>query len=105
MRSNRLITKGLAIVLLLVFTQKIGAGLYLHNWLHQKDCPGNQSYNAVQVSVACNCIDDFTLPINKPADPVIAIIAVPPVSFFSDYTSSLFFYSGFYSSLRGPPAA
>lgn len=59
MRNNPFIAKCIAILLLVLFSQKIGVGVYLHNWLHAN--ANKEAAVKTNVSADCNCIDDFPL--------------------------------------------
>jgi hypothetical protein len=108
MRSRPFILRCAAFLLILVFSQKAGAGLFVHNLLHSgntaKEFPVKQHDNSKELSYSCTCIDDFLLPFNGNEEQVY----FPPVSnpkvpdtIFEDripfHASILFF-------LRGPPA-
>ena len=105
MRPNQFITKFIAALCLLVLSQKIGAGLYLHNIFHSKDykqadasLPDNKS-----VRFVCNCIDDFTMPFTETDEVRLPVI---PSSYFdhvSFYKESISFSFHFFNSLRAPP--
>jgi len=104
MRSNRLTIKIFAIILLLVFSQKVGGGLYLHNWLHANNCKETQSSSTNVTGYNCSCIDDFSMPFAENAEiisqPIPLIKAeFNPVDKFLTPFSSKFFYS-----LRAPPS-
>jgi hypothetical protein len=104
MRSNRLTVKSLAIVLLLVFCQKVGGGLYLHNWLHSNTCKQSSHTTGDVISgYNCSCIDDFSMPFaddaEKPSQPGISI----KTEFNPSHNSSIPFSSTFFHSLRAPP--
>jgi hypothetical protein len=104
MRSNRLIVKSIAILLLLVFSQKIGLGIHLHNWLHINNCKPSSSQPAANtISYNCNCIDDFSMPFAEPATEVATIISIPHQSFISFYIQPLSIFFPVYNSLRAPP--
>jgi hypothetical protein len=105
MRPNQRILKSFAIVLLLVFSQKIAGGLYLHNWLHQKNCKqSTHSTGTNVVGYTCTCVEDFSIPFaeapacfNQPV-PSIEVEFIGFHKFLVPYSSSFFY------SLRGPPA-
>ena len=106
MNPNRLIVKVFAIILLVVFSQKIGVGLFLHNWLHVKNCSQSSSQPgaANAVNYNCNCIDDFSMPFAEPVTETISFIAIAHQSFVSFYTQPLSVFFPVYNSLRAPPA-
>ena len=106
MAGNRLIQKIATLLLILVFTQKMGMGLYLHNWLH-----ANKSHTAVstplsndELRYACSCINDFTAPLTEttvqelpqPLTVVYVPVSVPSFTLPVVYKH--------FHSLRAPPA-
>jgi hypothetical protein len=106
MKIKRFIQKGVAIILLLVFSQKMGGGLYLHNWLHSGNCkqtPLTGSTNIV--SYSCNCIDDFSMPFAEPVVDVLPSIVFPHQVFPFSYTPEISFSFRFFNSLRAPPVS
>ncbi|MFI5188588.1 MAG: hypothetical protein ACHQF0_17780 [Chitinophagales bacterium] len=107
MKPNRFIQKSFAIILLLVFAQKSGIELYLHNYLHtthyKQSIPNTSGKNVV--SYPCNCIDDFSMPFADNAEPVIQTIFPKEIEFVVFHKSSALFSSIFFYSLRGPPVS
>jgi len=104
MKLNPGIAKFFAILLLLVFSQKIGAGIYLHNWLHPPECnQAERAYSDTTISKVCNCIDDFSLPFTEPVIESAPGIGFPQQTHVSFYIRSLPFSSTAFISLRGPP--
>ena len=106
MKYKRLILKVTSILLIILLTQKMVGGLYLHNWLHGSGniafhLPGEKAISPYN----CSCIDDFNIPFTEPATVYIdipsrihnAIYAIPEIS--------LPVVTRFYHSLRGPPVA
>ena len=104
MRSNRRIIKSLAVMLLLVFCQKVGGGLYLHNWFHAKACTEtSQSTETKVTGYNCSCIDDFSMPFTDDGE-ITSQLAIPIKSeFITSYNSSVPYSSTFFHSLRAPP--
>lgn len=96
MKSNRHIVKVLAVVFILLFSQKIGAGLFLHSWLHVND-------NKENITYSCTCIDDFLTPFDETPETVIS----QPVSVFNSayqfYNSDVVSFAQTFAALRGPP--
>ena len=107
----------LALVLILVFTQKLGLGIWMHNWLHEARVPagvvlhddrerkGQSLPDIDKITANCHCIDDFLVPlveapVVKAPVPVREFVVIPFVyrAEFSTVFSS-------FASLRGPPAA
>ena len=108
MKARPFISRCTAILFILVFSQKSGAGLFFHNLLHTgnsaRELPAKQHDNSKELSYACTCIDDFLVPFDGSEEPVYS----PPVSnrivpetFFEDRIP---FYTSILSSPRGPPA-
>src|SRR5688500_7598270 len=68
MAGNRVIQKIATLLLILVFSQKMGMGLYLHNWLHaNKSHTASTPLTNEELSYACSCINDFTAPLTETA--------------------------------------
>src|SRR5678815_1310103 len=104
MRSNRLVIKSLAILLLLVFCQKIGGGLYLHNWLHANACKQYSHTGSETVSgYNCSCIDDFSMPFSDNEEKTPQLVIPIKTEFTPSYNSLIPFSSTFFHSLRAPP--
>jgi hypothetical protein len=106
---ERLKKKITTVLLIIVFTQKLGLGLFLHAWLHEKTFvltsdPKNPVTQLQQVR--CTCIEDAMIPI---AVTTASIIISTPIKYFFNYSNSLrVLYSSankIYHSLRGPPPA
>src|SRR5690349_8942358 len=106
MKSTRLIQRSFSIFFLLLFAQKIGFGLYLHNWFHttryQQSLPQTPAKNAA--SYSCNCIEDFSMPLAQPDFVIKSTVRVHDLVFFSLPISSFSFSSLSFNSLRAPPA-
>jgi hypothetical protein len=103
MRSNRLRVKSLAIVLLLVFCQKVGGGLYLHNWLHANNCRETQSTGTSVTGYNCSCIDDFSMPFAENSEATVQTISSTEAEFISFYKFSIPLSPALFNSQRGPP--
>ena len=108
MRKHSLILRFAAFLLILVFSQKAGAGLLLHNLLHKtttdSKIPGQENGKSNELSFNCNCIDDFLIPFAEAEEPVcseLVLSHVVPFIFFDDYIP---FHTTVFSPLRGPPA-
>ncbi|HVZ56918.1 MAG TPA: hypothetical protein VG870_09705 [Chitinophagaceae bacterium] len=63
MRIKQVLIKVFAVLVLLVFTQRGGLGIYLHNWLHlaasQDPLPPGESRT---ISFNCHCLEDLAMP-------------------------------------------
>jgi hypothetical protein len=109
MAGNRIIRNVWVVLLMLVFSQKMGMGLYLHNWFHasvqQHTSTGNPE-SGQEVKFACGCINDFTLPFTTspelqiPVPPIVVVntpVAAPAYKLPAVYK--------YYHSLRAPPVS
>jgi hypothetical protein len=97
--------------LILIFCQKMGLELWLHNWLHETTVTtaiGSAPKGKASLQhqrVRCNCIDDALSPlmeadvVDYDAPPQLPMRLVPTV--YISWLSA----DGEFSSLRGPPAA
>ena len=109
MRARPFISRCIAILFILVFSQKSGAGLFLHNLLHAGDTatevPGKQHDNSKELSYSCTCLDDFLVPFDGSQEPVYPPSITNPIvpdTFFEDRIP---FYTSILSSPRGPPTS
>ena len=63
--------RAISFVLILIFTQKLGLGLWLHNWLHHPRGSHSSAFMAngracLELQPAkCHCIDDALMPLIK----------------------------------------
>jgi len=107
MKARRFILRCASFVLLLVFSQKVGVGLFLHNLLHNQDTSrplqSSSKEGAKEISYACNCIDDFLMPFTGSEEPVIVAPLVSHEAPLSFFRTDIPFRSAFHPSLRGPP--
>ena len=102
------IKKLISILLLLVLIQKMGGGLYFHNYFHaigNIELSDKAQVNASHVNYSCNCIDDFYLPFTEPAAEPILFHPVSYRSFNSTYIQPHSVSERFFNSLRAPPAS
>jgi hypothetical protein len=105
MTGNRIITKLTTLVLILVFSQKMGMSLYLHNWLHvsPKHAESSKPVSSQEIQFACGCINDFNLPLTETTVPAIQ---VPVTVLHQPHTAPVFTIPAvfkYYHSLRAPP--
>jgi hypothetical protein len=103
----RLKIKIIAIFLILAFTQKLGLGLYLHNWFHENRnyCSQNkEGFTLDQCQVKCTCIEDALMPLTPSAnlDEIKS-----PEKYFSSFSNSYHTPTSsvvkIFYGLRGPP--
>lgn len=107
MRGRSFILRCLTFLLLLVFSQKIGVGLFLHNLLHKETAVGKFSNNSTnkEVSFACNCIDDFLMPLEEAEEPVVFPAIIVHQAHEPFFETIITDNSPLHFSLRGPPAS
>ncbi|HSU27319.1 MAG TPA: hypothetical protein VLJ68_02990 [Chitinophagaceae bacterium] len=108
MRAKKHIVKVMALVILLVFTQKIGLGLYIHNQIHpatSHSFPTDGPISEKASNLNCSCIDDFLLPFTEPSNENIVPANFHTTAFISFYEADIRQVSHYFSSLRGPPTA
>lgn len=98
-----------SLLLLLVFLQKLGAELWVHNWLHEtttthsvvaaeKGKPIVQHHHII-----CNCLEDAMMPLVQ-TDPIqYDPVPVQLTDVFLTHYSSYLSGDKEFSSLRGPP--
>lgn len=108
MRSRPFILRFAAFLLLLAFSQKAGAGLFLHTLLHSNTAnskiPSQENENSRELNYNCTCGDDFMMPFAEVEKPVFAGPVFSPVILFDSYSNEISFYNSTLSFLRGPPA-
>lgn len=106
--KHPIILRSIAFFLLLVFSQKIGAGLLLHNLFHDNvvsnKTPDKQHEEGKGTNYTCTCVDDLLMPFTAAAERVYFmpfIVFAGKVEFIEENIS---FYKPVLSFLRGPPA-
>lgn len=109
MGSRPFILRCAAFFLILVFSQKAGTGLFLHNLFHNTpentNLPGQENEKGTQLSYNCTCIDDFLTPFAEAEQPIYSRpVSSHSVIYIID-EETIPFYSSILSFLRGPPAA
>lgn len=95
----------IALALVLVFTQKLGLRLWMHDWLHETKALSASKHTTVEkLHPTCDCIDDFLMPLTGAA----VILFPPPVRsvhiVVTAYIPPFSAAEERLSSLRGPPA-
>ena len=104
--GNRLITKLTTLLLILVFSQKMGMGLYLHNWLHapKQHTTASKPITGQEIQVACGCIDNFNLPLTETTIPEIQVPVKEVHQLHQTPVFTLPVIYKYFRSLRAPPA-
>jgi hypothetical protein len=105
MTGNRIITKFTTLVLILVFSQKMGMNLYLHNWLHAatQHSSSSKPISSQEIQFTCGCINDFNLPFTETTVPEIQ---VPVIAVNKPHGTPAFSIPAvfkYFHSLRAPP--
>lgn len=102
MKKGFLSRFGTMFLLMLVFFQQIGAGLYIHNTWHANKSRQSHAQHQ-EINITCNCVDHFLTPFIEtiePAipEPVVAVAITEAVKPAKNY-----FFSPIVTALRGPP--
>ena len=107
MRPNSVIKRGIAILLLLVFFQQMGAGLFIHNLLHDKattnQSPIQKNESTKEISFSCSCVDNFLMPFAEQISQSFRKLVTAHPKPVNGYTEQPYHVSLIFSSLRGPP--
>lgn len=107
MQPNSVIRRGIAIFLLLVFFQQMGAGLFVHNLLHDKATPEKtpvkKNEAGKEISFSCSCVDSFLMPFAEADQPTVLPIFTTYYKPVDRYVEQVYHISLIFSSLRGPP--
>jgi len=107
MKARPFILRSFACLLLLVFLQKSGAGLFVHNLWHntpaRSQTPLTQNEKSTDISYACSCIDDFLMPFTEPD-----AVRVAPAFITYNISPSVYLEECpirpiEFTTLRGPP--
>lgn len=104
MKIRSFILRFAAFFLILIFSQKAGAGLFYHDLFHKISSTELPPEHDKEISYSCTCIDDFLMPF---AEAVTASNAAPVSKYITVaevYKEFLPFQTSVHSSLRGPPA-
>jgi hypothetical protein len=98
--------KIVAVLLLVVFTQKAGLRLWMHHWFHESKIAKSQSApGSENLQLKCDCFDDAMMPLLESPLFVLPV----PVRQYATLTvvrhSPILSADEVYYSLKGPPAA
>jgi hypothetical protein len=100
----------ISLVLILIFTQKLGLGLWLHNWLHeprssQSTTIRNNAGPFVELPpVKCNCIEDAIMPLVESKPFVYLAYQQYLLVLHGNAYSDVLSQEKVFSALRGPPS-
>lgn len=104
MKVRLFILRFAAFFLILIFSQKAGAGLFYHDLFHKISSTELPPGHEKEISYSCTCVDDFLMPF---AEAVTVSITAPGyryITIVEIYKDLLPFQTCVHSSLRGPPA-
>ena len=106
-RSRPAILRIAAFLMILVFLQKAGAGLFIHEIFHtdKKTESSIPSGEKNQQGYSCTCIDDFLMPFIETDEPVCSFIPLATASPVTYFNEAIPYIAPLYSSLRAPPAS
>ena len=102
-----MIVKLVACFLAIIFSQKAGAGLFIHDWLHTSEINDktDKSETRGDVNYSCTCADDFLMPFVATEEFIVPASyvekTIPAFYFKEEY----FFIPPACLFLRGPPAS
>ena len=97
--------KMVAVLLLLVFTQKAGLRLWMHNWFHESKTAQNQSLpGSENLQLKCDCFDDAMMPLLESPQFTVPLPLRQYATFTVDRHSPILSADKVYYSLKGPPA-
>lgn len=102
---RRLHPKIIAILLLLVFSQKLGLRLWLHHWIHEAQTlviPGDSSSGNIQFQ--CDCFDDAMMPLMESAVITLPVPIRTWTILAAGYHPPFSAAEKLFYSLKGPPA-
>ena len=106
MKANTLTRRGITFLLLLIFFQQMGAGLFVHDLVHEDQAgqsPIEQKESSKEINFACRCVDDFLTPfVAADESPVLQKPDIYAKA-VDAYTEPFYFTSLIILSLRGPP--
>jgi hypothetical protein len=108
MKVHSLIIRCTAFFLMLVFSQKTGAGLLFHNLLHTNKAvnhiPSQQNDSSKEIGYTCSCIDDFLTPFVEADKLIVSPVGTTLITVNEFLPATIRFYTHVFSSLRGPPS-
>jgi hypothetical protein len=96
----------IAVLLLLVFSQKAGLRLWMHHWFHENKTAQNQSVpRSGHLLLKCDCFDDAMMPLMESPVFVIPVPVLQYTTLTVARHSPILSAGKVYYSLKGPPAA
>jgi hypothetical protein len=102
---RKLHTRILAILLLLVFSQKLGLRLWIHNTFHEvstNHSPGFPDSDKIQFK--CDCIEDAMMPLVESSIITVPVPIEKSLDLFETFYLQFSSAQKLFCSLKGPPA-
>ena len=102
------IKKFVSVILIIVLLQKIGGGLFLHNYLHTTNKKEHVTHSQIHLGIlnsSCNCIDDFYIPFAEPENKLDTSVSDKAQIFNSKYVPPISICLRIFNSLRAPPTS
>ncbi len=96
--------KMVAVLLLLVFTQKAGLRLWMHNWFHETKTAQNRTApGSDNLQLKCDCFDDAMMPLLESPQFTVSLPLRQYATLTVDRCSPILSAEKIYYSLKGPP--
>ena len=109
MRRRSFIIGCTSVFLILIFSLKAGAGLFLHDLLHTNAAnnkyPQQENKKDNAANYNCTCIDDFLMPFTAAEVPVYSMPVLAFITQHVFFEENIPLTSPVLSLLRGPPAS
>ena len=109
MRNRPFILRCTAFFLVLVFSQKAGAGFFLHNLFHSNIASNKNSSQQHEESkdtnYSCTCVDDLLMPFTETEVPAYSFPLASFTTLNTFFKEDILFTCSVHSFLRGPPVA
>jgi len=109
MNPRLIISKCSAFFLLLIFLQKNGGGLLIHNSRHtsneKRELPGGENKKGNTANYGCSCLDEFLTPFTETELSVFSSPVIITTARTLTYKKDILSRTSVYSLLRGPPVS
>jgi hypothetical protein len=102
----RRFSKIIAFLLLLVFTQKLGVRLWMHDWLHEtqtRSLTSSKFPTAEKLPLRCDCIDDMQMPLTATPAIVLEVPRQQSITLLAAWLPPFSAAEKVFYSLKGPP--
>ena len=104
MKLSNKTSRIIAFLLLLVFLQKMGPRLYLHNCYHIKTNQSSIPSDNKTFNTSCDCIEDFCTAFIESSTVIHIVVPVQYIEYPFIVNTPVCTIAKTYSSLRGPPS-